>query len=103
MVTAQKEVDRLTDIIGRLETSIERRQKQLNDALNQKVDLVKAVEEHDRFVEDRKAACATLEQKVRELEEEIVQLKDRDQSQQHSLARISRLLTGNTPSFLASD
>ena len=101
MVTAQKEVDRLKDIIGRLEASNERRQKKLNDALTQKADLAKAVEERDVFIEDRKVALATAEQKIRELEEVLVQLKDQDQSQSqsHSLARITCLLTSNNASL----
>ena len=100
MVTAEKEMDRLKEIISRLEASNERRQKQLNEAYTQKANLVKEVEKRDAFVEERKTACATLEQRVRELEEELRQVKDRERSQQHSLTKISRVLTGNaTPSF----
>ena len=103
MVTAEKEMDRLKDIISRLEASNERRQKQLNEAFSPRDELTKAVEERDGFVEERKTALATAEQKIRELEGELIKLKDRERSHEHSLANISRVLTSNPLSPFASD
>ena len=102
MYTAGKEMDRLKEIIAWLEASNERRQKQLNEAFAQTDELTKAVEERDVFVEERKTALATAEAKVSELEAELLKLKDRERSQQHSLTKISRVLTGNFPLHSAS-